>query len=291
MKKLLLILVLVFLLSGCVEQPVNVEKKVNDGIMIKDFSFDSSTVYENDNIGLNFEVQNVGEYAGTLQRIIIFGGWPDIDYDDSPNKVLVPSDSNTGFEGEGYSFRNKYPAPEVDSKIGYTVGTRIIYSYQTTYSGTLRIMTDRYLETLPENERNGLINSGGIVSSSVTGGPLVVRPMQSKSFIIYDNSESVSSTIVFEVDNVGSGFPNDGITVNEESMYIVSIDDQYGIDDCNLDESTDIKLSKGKKRLFSCSFDKSGITSKEDILFSITLGYNYYVDRSTSITVLPMPEI
>jgi len=287
---ILLSLILIVVISGCGGQQTIQTSKVSDGIVIKDFSFDSSTVYEGDSVGLNLELQNVGGVEGTLESIIVYGGlnfYESVDLS-KINKKLSPSAPEVNFEGDSRSIRLKLNAPTVTAETTYSYSTRVVYKYKTQYTGTLRVVTDTYLETLPESERQNLLESNGIASSSVTGGPLSVTPMKGRNFIVSE-SEGPSS-VVFQLNNVGSGYPSNSDTINENSKYNVEILTYSGFTGCDSYGSKIVKLSGGKGRLFNCTFPlSSNIINKEDIIFTITFDYYYYLDGITSITVAPLP--
>jgi len=291
MRKLMILLslILIVFISGCGEQVIQTGK-VNDGVVIKRFSFDSSRIYERDSIGLNLELQNIGEVEATLESIRIYGGW-NVDQTDLTNKKLSPSIPEVNFEGESRSVRRILNAPDVTAETTYSFSTRVVYKYETKYTGTLRVATNTYLETLPEDERNSLFESSGVVSSSLTGGPLSVIPMKGRNFIV-SGDEETNPSIVFELSNVGSGYPSNSSTINQDTMYYVKIKSVYGLKnmDCDSYGSKSVRLSQGKNRLFNCSFEMTTpIVNKEDIIFTITFDYYYYVDGTTSITVSPLP--
>jgi hypothetical protein len=139
-----------------------------------------------------------------------------------------------------------------------------------------------------------LLEKNGVVSSKVTGGPLSVNPVKGRNFII-SSGDTDSRPIVFKLTNIGSGYPSD---------YEVKIDDETGFNSCRTQESGGqiLKLSKGEERLFICDFDidiynnpnnpnYKPIINKEDIIFSVTFVYSYYVDDIASVTVNPLPEL
>jgi hypothetical protein len=288
---ILLVLVFVILVSGCVEQGPISTGSTNDGVVIKQFSFDSSIVNEGDRIGLNLEIQNVGGVKATVKSATLFG--PDLSTwsvtGPTPNIAvdLSPSVPEANFEGEARSTRWRVNAPDVNSETNYNFGARIVYSYSTVYTGTLRLVQESYLETLPEGERSSLLESSGVFSSSVTGGPLTVKPMEGRNFIV--SGSGGTSTLVFELSNTGSGYPANGATIDKDTMYNVEISSWNGLTNCNSYGSRTLRLSKGKNRLFTCNFTiPSSIVNKQDIVFSITFNYHYYVDGIASITVNPL---
>ncbi len=299
---LLLFLISILLISGCVEQPF--EGAISEGIKINEFSPDRPTVYARDSIGLNLEIQNVGEVPGTLREIMVYGvdtvsgstpdpyrwaeGSPVFTMDEISDPILNPSSPSFDLEGESRSFRWKPRAPtDIKTPTTYDFRVRVKYDYETRYMGTVRVVKASYLDTLPEDERKKLIEQGGVVSSSVTGGPLSLSVLKGRHFIIYEGDPTQSRPIKFKITNVGSGFPYFGEDIGPDTMYKVNIFNASG-DGFNCPLGTNIKLSKGESGIFSCNFNPpTSIQSKTDMLISITFDYKYATDAVTLITVNP----
>jgi len=317
MKRLLILLFLIFviLVSGCVEQETLVVSGVKDGIVIKDFSFDTSRIYVKDSIGLNLEIQNIGREKAELKRVRIFGvnaenipseyRWGkgdlpdggvsdkfDLDTTDFSTMkirtILEPSDPSIKFEGGSRYIRWRPRTPtNIQAPTNYDFGVRVEYEYETKYTGIIRIVNEDYLETLPIEERKVLIDAGGVISSSTSGGPLSLAVATGRHFITNGGGRK---EIKFKLKNEGSGYSYYGDTLDSDSMYRVHIDSYQGLEnmECtSLDGEDVIKLSKGKERFFNCTFTTSSATYKVDKTIVINFGYKYYVDGSTSITVNP----
>lgn len=312
MKKLLILLLLisVIVVSGCVEQDTLVVSGVKDGVVIKDFSFDTSKIYVGDSIGLNLYIQNIGDVPAFLKNVTIFGvvttgGSDPGDYDwgegtlrgfdldgselgNEDERTLAPSNPEIEFEGGSKHFRWRPRAPtNLQASTNYDFGARVEYEYETKYTGIIRIVNEDYLETLPIEERKTLIDAGGVISSSTSGGPLSLAVATGRHFITNGGGKK---EIKFKLKNEGSGYPYYGDTLDSSSMYRVHIDSYQGLDniECtSLDGEDVIKLSKGKERFFNCTFTTSSAIYKVDKTIAIKFGYKYYVDGSTSITVNP----
>jgi len=242
---------------------------------------------------LNLEVQNIGEVEATDINAILFG--PEWVTTPSTKNIgrLSPSEPEMDIEGELRSTKWRLTTPmDIKTETMYSVGTRVAYKYSTVYTGTLRVVKDTYLETLPEEEKKSLLESGGVVSASATGGPLSVNPVKGRSFIVEGGG---TRPIKFKLTNVGNGYTYTGDIATGNYQVIISSENLV---DCGKDvqiESTNgkktIKLSKGESRMFICWFViPSDVINKQDVLFSITFDYNYYVDDIASITVEPLGE-
>ena len=274
----LLSLILIVIISGCGGQQTIQTGKVNDGIIIKDFSFDQSEVYAGDYVKLNLEVQNMGEKEGILTRATIYGGWLTGEGVITDKKdILDPAIPSENFEGGAKYFKWTNNAPlGIQASTNYQFGVRVKYDYQTEYIGTVRFVNPTYLDSLSKQQKDSLIVSNGIISSTVSNGPLNINPISGRSFIV---GSLTSVPIKFGIKNVGSGYP-----YIVEGDYSVKIISQTGVS-CTTDN---IKLSRGETGTFICDFSvPSGFGNYVDKTFKIIFNYSYYVDSMTSITVNP----
>ncbi len=313
-KPLLILLVFVLLISGCTDIITGGgPSAATNGIIIKDFGFDYSPIYAGEDIGLTLEVQNVGEERGNLKKVTVYGvdvekgssseltwGLPtretfemDTSHSSFPTDPLFPPDTTTGFEGDTWYYSWLPQAPTyIRTPTDYTFDVRVEYGYSTTYVGTIRIIDNDYLRTLPNDERDKLIEQGGIVESSITGGPLSLSGASGRHFIVR-SSDSDDRTIKFKVTNVGSGFPYNGDLSDSSKLHEVRVANVIPTEFITCDKST-LKLSRGQTSILSCTITVPGIgpewTNKIDKKFSITLAYEYYVDGKTSITINPIYE-
>jgi len=281
---ILLSLILIVIISGCGGQQTIQTGAVNDGIIIKDFSFDQSEIYDGDYVKLNIEVQNVGEVIGKLAGISVYGGWLTGSYliPNSNNLKLDKAVPSENIEGESRYFSwTDTPNLGIQSSTNYQFGVRVKYNYTTEYVGTVRFVSPEHLDSLSKQQKDSLIVNNGIISSSVSNGPLNINPISGRSFIVGSLS---SVSIKFGIKNVGSGYPEN---------YLVNIEPPIGsVSSCYKSEeaktNTTIKLSRGETGTFICDFPvSSGLSNYVDKTFKIIFDYSYYTDGSTSITVNP----
>jgi hypothetical protein len=278
-----------------------------DGISIKDFAFDYSPIYAQDQIGLSLELQNVGGQTGTVNKITLFGAdinqgcpttnvlqWCTNDQitQTPSNEDLIPPDTSTGMEGETAFYTWTLTAPKsVQAPTSYDFQLRTDYSYKTVYTGTLQLVSEDYLRTLPSDQRDTLVKTGGITGSSVTGGPMSIVAASGRHFIVRSGAQD-QRKIKFKVTNVGSGFPYNGVA-SGDTLYQIRITNPIGFDSLNGISTCDatVPLSRGKTGIFECKFTPSAsITNKLDKQVQFTLEYEYYTDSVTSVTVNPVIE-
>jgi len=272
-----------------------------NGIIIKDFGFDYSPIYAEESTGLTLTLQNVGGAEGTITDITIFGvdapganagsltwgyGSGD-DFSLNPNVGLLPPDPSTGFDGEEY-FQEWIPeAPtSITAPTTYDFQTRVKYIYTTTFTGTIQIVDNDYLRTLSSSDREALIKVGGVQDATVTGGPLSLKAASSRNFIVRDGDTAENRDIKFKITNVGSGYPY-RVPWSDTNLHVVSVAADDGID-C---DTADVKLSRGKTGVLTCTFTtpaQGSFTNRVNKVFSITLSYGYYIDSAASITVNPI---
>lgn len=306
---ILLLIVPILFISGCIGQTPT-GTSTNDGIVITDFSFQNTPIYAEENVGLNLEVQNVGSSEARLKRIQVYGvdfSPSDIDWrvknndnDLRLNEELYQPDPGINLDGEKYFYEWMLKAPsKVLASTKYDFVARVEYEYITTYTGTIRLVNDNYLQSLSDEERNKLYNSDGIVSSKTTNGPISVTPFSGRHFIVTgaispggEGGEfNQPRAIRFKIENIGKGYPyicpigidcvSDDSSANKSYLRVKTMGDFVS---CSVNE---IKLSTGKSHVIDCNFSPSSVENKVDKTFQIELSYSYYVDFYTSITVKP----
>jgi len=294
---IILSLIVIVTISGCIGQTPSITG--GPGIVITDASVDYSPIFAGDTVGWNLEVQNQGEDDTLIHRITWFGvdmsAWslnPSGPIDISTRPNVVGADPITGFEGGTYFETRSITAPTIiKSPTTVDLGIRIEYSYDTDFSATIRVMDPDYLRTLSAEEKNALIQSGGIRDSTSTSAPLSVKAASGAHFVAR-GGPARDITIPFRITNIGPGLPyrygvesaDDAATTG--GLYEVSVASTSSNLDCG--GIGNIVLSRGKNGGFGCDLTiPSTVINYEDRTFSLTLRYNYYVDGSTSLTINP----
>jgi len=297
MKKVVFLFSLIFIIgvSGCIGQGTTISG--GPGIIITDFSVDYSPIYAGESVGLNLELQNQGEFDTDVNRILYFGVEPtawqlpnEYNVGAGAGHSLAAADPTTGFEGGTYFESEAISAPSsIASSTKFDINVRIEYSYESHFTGTIRIMSRDYLRTLSNEERDRLIQTGGIRESKSTAAPLVMSTASGAHFM----ATGSSITIPFRITNIGPGLPyNDNsatsdAAVTDGNLYSVDIIDLDDTDRLTCTE-TATTLSRGKNGGFGCTLTlPTTVRNFEDHTFSLGLRYRYYVDGSTTLTVNP----
>jgi len=270
---------------------------VTDGITITDFSFDFNEIYGGESVGLTFTVENFGGSDGTLNSYQLFG--PDFGTGGMQWEITSGSQTKTGM-GEALSAPNTdlgipggmytelwtIKAPSnltVETPVNLNI--RTTYTYKTSFSGVLTVMTQSYLGSLAPEERKALIQSGGLSASCYTGGPIQLKAAAGTHFV----DPTGTPKIRFVVTNVGPGYTFWGGTgmysdISDTTKYRVDIPAQTsGIVTC---PANTIVLSRGEVGTFDCTFTAPTVTAKTDYNFQIYVEYYYWQDSATAIKVL-----
>jgi hypothetical protein len=312
MKKLLplLLLTLAVIVSGCVGQEAGViscpGEGVTDGVTITDFSFDFNEIYGGESVGLTFTVENFGGEDGTLNSYQLFGpdmvtsGATSMQWEVTSGDItstgiaedLSAPNMDLGIPGGMYTELWTIKAPgglTVETPVNLNI--RATYTYKTSFSGVLTVMTQSYLSSLPPEERKALIQSGGLSAKCYTGGPMKLQAAAGTHFV----DPSGEPKIRFVINNVGPGYPfwpetgtidGDYDEIDDTTKYRVHVPAQTsGFVTCLEDTVT---LSRGEVGTFDCSFDASSmtVTAKTDYNFQIEIEYYYWQDSATAIRVL-----
>jgi hypothetical protein len=274
---------------------------VTEGISITDWSFDFDQIYGAEAVGLTLTAENFGGKDGTLTSYTIFG--PDIVYPGPGTNMQWVSDKaisstsitsgalpapNTDLGMPGGMWTDTYTmtAPTgLTVETPFTFNVRATYDYETSFSGILTVMSSTYLRSLPAEEREALIQSGGLSAQCFTGGPIKIEGAAGTHFV---DPASTAKTVRFKVTNVGVGFPFYSATHNyngitTDTMYKVHVQPISTGITCT-DQT--ITLSRGQTGTFSCSFTAATPSYKTDYSFQVNIDYQYWQDQSASIKVL-----
>jgi hypothetical protein len=316
--KLLILLISVVFLAGCIRQPTAITGA--NGVIIRSFSPDFAEVRSGERVTFTLTVENVGEADAKEVAAEIFGGihpdagWVFVNPTTSFQEKgeLKRADPTINLPGEIYDFVWELESPS-DLRVDtvYTADARVYFKYSTSTVGTLRFYTYDYLRSLTAEQAEELKKQAGVISVESSSAPVQVSlSVGARPLIVYGDADSFSLQLI--ISNVGSGSifneayrvtatsPITGeITLPLEELFKVDVEIDSGltlscpgINDGNSftgKGNGTISLIRGKSKTLFCTIqnvNKDVIGNKKDYTITIDLGYGYYVDSSTSITVL-----
>lgn len=272
------LLVLVVFLSGCVGQPEG-PSAGTAGVVIQNFKTDLTETEPGMPVILSFTVKNIGGAKATSVSTELIGLTNE--WSISPGRTqsisdLLPADPERGItEGQEDYKEWSLTGPAKNVKLTYNINARVYYTYATVSESLLRAVTYDYFRQTQER--------GGIEITKATGGPLSVT-VKAPSTIISGGQVMVQ----FEIQNVGGGRAyksGDKPTTNTLDMVSVSISGA----DCD-GTSKEVRLVNGKTGRLYCRVNTAGVTNFQDFTISLTVNYKYYLESTTSISVLPAIE-
>jgi hypothetical protein len=301
--KLLLLLIPLFgvvAISGCTGTTSG--PTFGNGVTILNWEPTFSSVESGDQLQLRIRVQNQGETTAQDVRAVLAGinpeDWglgmglqePEIPFNDllPPNRV-----QNTEGQTAQDTFDLTAPALPKGTTQQYSPLVRVFYHYKTTVIKSITLVN--------ENELRRLQDQGKTLSSTDTktsAGPLSVTITTGK-FIKARESGSVFSKvfpITIVVTNVGGGVvstqdvPKDDYLVDITNVQMPS---RLSIvpGSCEEFDRRFLTLWKGQSASITCNVKiEDPPLANEDENIGITLEYDYYIDRTTTITVTGTEE-
>ena len=292
--KLLLLLIPIlgtFLISGCTQSS---GPTFGNGVTILNWEPTFSQVESGDRLQLRLRVQNQGEAIAVNVNPILTG----IDTTEwgvamiNPfgiNNNLLPPDRVQGTSGEirEKTFDLTAPLLPKGTTQQYSPQVRVFYDYRTTAIKTITLVN--------ENELKRLQDQGKTLSSSDTktsSGPLKVTVNTGKFIKARDTGSLFSNTfpITIDIQNVGGGvvsrfnMPQDDYKVGIEIKWPSKLSpDAFGCGNAG----NNVVLWKGQSASLTCNVRISNPPlTNEDTNIQVILNYGYYVDSTTTITVV-----
>jgi hypothetical protein len=210
----------------------------------------------------------------------------------------IPADN---VPGDQFTDEWSYNAPLVSvPTAAYHPEIRVSYSYQTDAAATMRFVTNDYIKSLKTSEQDAARKNSGLISSQSSGAPIKVTfTAGTRPFIVYSSGSANPSQFSFQITmtNVGPGNLYDPgrdsgkISSTSTGWLTISRPDIVGSNvniNCPSLETSNlaVKLTKGESKTVSCTVSASGINGILDGNINVTLKYNYYVDGSTSFSIL-----
>lgn len=284
-----LVFVVVFL-SGCTDGGTT--SGTSTGVIITGFSPDISEIYSGDEVMFYLSVENVGEEDASSVSARIFGlgtDWSGNDWSTTAGKTktlsgtLEASQPEYDVSGGMTDFQWSITSPanlKVDNT--YSAGVRLYYTYGTTALGNIKIYNNDYLRSNPD-EYEKVMSSSGIDSFTVTDAPVDIELTGLARPLIYSTTGQKASITVL-LSNIGQGTVYD-TSETDRKVTVKSITVNNQVCDTNANNQV-VTLPRSGKKSIACQFTLPYVDSYTTIPVEIEVSYNYFLDSSTSITVL-----
>jgi hypothetical protein len=266
MKKFMpmILLFLVVFLAGCVGQSGT---SGGPGVVVTSFSASSSTAEPGTGVSFYLTVENKGDVdANNVQAELM--GLPQTEWN-IPNRVqsigqLVAPQPSRGMNQGGVgdiSWDLMAPAGK-NVDIPYEATVRVTYDYTSSLDAQISAVSTDWMK-----QKN---DKGGIKFQKSSSGPVSIKLIAPSTII-----SSGRIPVQFQITNTGSG----GITGEVLTFSVSGVDCQR----------TDVRLPKGRTGALYCSIITGGVSTYNVYEIGISTSYNYYIDQTTSVTVLRKP--
>ena len=294
MKKYAPFLLLIFFvfLSGCTmlgqKQPGGEEQPGQAiGVIIKSFRPDVSEIFSGDSVTFTVTVENVGEEDAENVRAKLIGLGTDWSGDivDDPVKDIgdLPKKIEGSVGGAGDAQWDVTSPSDLKVDNTYTAGVIVYYEYKSTAHGKLKVISQNYIRTKPE-EASQIYQSSGVEEFAITKAPIEISLAGAARPFVYRESDQEASVSV-QLKNIGQGYPYwekqgdrkvnvEKITINGEECLGKSFPQVVTIP------------IRGSYKTITCKFRVPEISEYTTIPIEVELSYNYYVESSSSIKVL-----
>jgi hypothetical protein len=274
MKKKLLLLIFTVFLSGCIS---GITGGGGSGVIISSFSPSDSTAEPGTPVLLQLIVSNTGSQRADGVNVQLLGLTDE--WGISPGRFqsigsLFGADPARGNnQGEERPITWTVTGPSKDVQLSYEATVRLSYSYSTTLDAEMKAVGINYYQQTK--------TKSGIVQQKASGGPLSITAKTTSVAI-----SGGQIPVTFEIRNTGSGRVFSGGSPDVNSL------DRIGVSVSGAScPTTDLRLIKGQSALVYCTIPTGGVDTFKIIPLTIKTSYNYYVDATTSISILPRPPI
>ena len=312
-KSILLATIAVLLVAGCTTggvqwpfQQVTTTTIGGNGLVITDFSPDSSTVTSGSSTRISFTITNAGGAIAPDASSLIYLTGSDISLTDTTgvywhsntdtsqfkhfNKDMNPANSNTGTPADEKIISWSLIAPNVTKsqpdRNDIFIG-RVYYDYQTTVTGTIWAYTQAESDTAKAGGRT--LNKA---TFSSTAGPVALSVKATPDPVVGTDT----FTLTINVNNVGGGslYKTGSVTYTAGSENIALTPDVVNIATISVSSpgmtvgtgcGGDITLPKGKN-VVSCDLTLASVPATfQGYPITITATYGYYTERTTNVIV------
>jgi hypothetical protein len=315
--KLLLLLIPLFgvvAISGCTNTTTG--PTFGTGVTVLNWEPSLSSVESGDSLQLRLRIQNQGQMTAENVRAfltgIVPGDWQIASGSSTPIAALAalaPPDRFQNTAGETREVLVNAIAPELPKGTtqSFTPQVRVFYDYVTTGSKLVTLVNNQELQRLQDQGKT--LSSKDTITSS---GPLKVT-INAGKFLKTETGVGGTSRvfpITIDIQNVGGGMmtttnPTGGNPTVGNPDYTVSFllgsssnniqfipsSGMSGMSDPCGRNGGFVQLWKGQTASVTCNVQiVNPPLSTEDDNLIVTLGYTYYIDASTSVSVTGINE-
>lgn len=198
---------------------------------------------------------------------------------------LSGQDASKGLKGDTTTGDWSVTVPEQkDADNPYTTTARVTYSYTTVSEIVLRVVNQDFLRSSGSSSSS---QTSGIVSSKTTLGPFSVTATAPR-VTIQSGQEAGSVRVQYVIENIGGGRPyKDSVKIENLDLVDISVSSSdSGVSEIKCGDSTQRIPSTTKSKTISCDVTVTGVTNFKEFPITLKLSYNYFVDSTTTITVL-----
>jgi len=330
-RKTIVVLFLILpFLSGCVVpslpffdgSPFDSNTQSGSGVVIEHFGPDNSRVYTGEEVEFRLKVKNTGsvrvdngfaELLG-IDQVWVGGSGTESGGDrevfpveqrcryTSKGIKLLPPDPDTGTRGGEETCTWRYVAPEVKTGLETTYNPKVRFFYDY-HSSTVESVT-----LVPKEDMVNIQNKGESLPAetvSRSSSPISIEVKTSSPIRMYQ--EKVDFPVVITVKNIGGGTVcsdiehckkawTENVWAEKEGWYKLNINIDVADMEINCGKETGgqelITLVGASPQTISCKVSaakpETGFVQKN---IKVTADYGYFIDKTTSVVVLPSPVL
>lgn len=241
---------------------------------------------QNENFIYTITVKNLGEQKAEALTATMVGGLGNGTAEGLSNIELRGGDPLQKIQGEEAtgSWSVNLPDPR-DTDITYTSTARVSYRYKTVNEVLVRIVNRDFLRQSTVAGAQQTVQSG-VLSQKTTDGPLSVSATTRTPFIAATEGDVI---INYEITNVGGGrtFIDSITSENLDKVKVTQTTGTGGaVQTAECKNAFVHRLSAGTRKVLSCTVHVTGVTTFVEVPITLTIDYSYFVQASTSVTVL-----
>ena len=312
-KSILLATIAVLLVAGCTTsgvqfpfQQVTTTSGGGNGLVMTDFSPDSSSLSSNSSTRISFTITNAGGAVVPIANSLIYLTGSNIDLTDSSGiywhsntdtsqfkhftKDMNPANDNTGTPADEKIISWSLIAPSVSksqpNRNDIFIG-RIYYDYQTTVAGTVWAYTQAESDTAKASGRalskSTFSSTAGPVALAAKISPDPVVGTDTFTLTIKVNNVGGGSLYKAGIVNYGSGTENIALTSDQVNIATIAVSGPGITVGTGCDG--DVILPKGLNTV-SCDITLSSPPATfQGYPITIAATYGYYTERTTNVIV------